>query len=114
MAELIETGDGFTVTLSRWEHFGAIKRKDIYVPLSSVKQARWSGNLFNEIRGVRVPGTSIPGRLALGTWRVNHDKDFVAWYRDEPGYVIDLVDHDFVRLVISSDRFDLIDDPETR
>ncbi len=114
MAEIIQNGDGFVVTLSRWEHFGALRRKDIEVPLTSVKQARWSGDLRREIRGMRVPGTSIPGRIALGTWRHGNDKDFVAVYRDEPGYVIDLVDHDFVRLVISTDRVDLIDDPATR
>lgn len=115
MAELIENNDGFVIALSRWEHFGALKRKDIVVPLTSLVRARWSSNLRNEVRGTRIPGTSIPRRLQLGTWRHGNDKDFVAIHRDEPGYVIDLVDHPFVRLVVSTGRrIDLIDDPETR
>ncbi len=53
------------------------------------------------VRGLRAPGTGVPGRVALGTWRRWHGKDFVAAYRHDPGVVIDLVDQPYDRVVIS-------------
>ncbi len=109
MAELVENDGGFVVALSGLERLGALRRKDLVIPHTSVARARRSSNLRHELRGVRMPGTSIPTRLQLGTWRHGDDKEFVAIYRDQTGYVVDLVDHDFLRLIVSTPRVDFLE-----
>lgn len=109
MAQLVANTDSFTLELSRWEHLGSLSR-NIVVPMTSLVRARRIDELQPEIRGIRMPGTSIPKRIYLGTWRAkNMDKEFLAIYRDEPGYLIDLVDHDYVRLLVSSPPVDFLE-----
>jgi hypothetical protein len=45
---------------------------------------------FGEIRGIRSPGTWVPGVVALGTWRRREGRDFVAVYRSKRGIVVDV------------------------
>jgi len=91
-----------SIILSRWEKVGALRTSNVTVPLSAISSVQRLGNARDGIRGIRAPGTGLPGVIALGTWRTRKAKDFVAATRDEPGYLIELDGQDFSRLVVSS------------
>ena len=57
-----------------------------------------------ELRGIRAPDTRVPGLVYLGTWHARKMNTFVAAYRQEPGYVIDLEGHEFGRLSVTTEQ----------
>ncbi len=101
MAGLIVERSSLTVVLSPAEKLGAARRSDIVVPLSSIVAVRRVDEVRREIRGLRAPGTRLPN-LAIGTWRRRGSRDFVAMYRRESGYVIELRGESFDRLLVTS------------
>jgi hypothetical protein len=101
MVLLAIDGDDLTVRLGPWERLGALRRSDVRVPLTSVVAARSVESAYGEVRGIRAPGTGVPGWLLLGTWRRRGARDFVAVSGKGPGVVIDLDGDRFSRLVVS-------------
>jgi hypothetical protein len=57
---------------------------------------------FRDLRGIRAPGTGLPGVIALGTWRYRGGKDFAALYRGGPALVIELDGAEYRRLLVSA------------
>lgn len=102
MAVVDVRNDHLTVSLSGWEKVGALRRSDVSVPLSSISSVTKLTNARNGIRGMRAPGTGLPGVIALGSWRTRKTVDFVAVSRNEPGYSIELEGERFDRVVVSS------------
>ena len=102
MAALSIDGEQLNVELSGWEKIGSIRRSDVSVPMSAVVSVKRLDNARDGIRGIRAPGTGLPGVIALGSWRKRGSVDFVAVSRNEPGYVVELEGERFDRLVISS------------
>lgn len=104
MAELRVNGTELVVALSELERLGAF-RGDIRVPLTAVRAVRVADEPRPELRGVRAPGTGIPGIIALGARR-GEGHDFAAVYHDRPAVVVELEGATFDRLVISVDNPD--------
>ena len=102
MAELSVDAEQLHLTLSGWEKAGAVRRDDLSFAMASVVSVQRLDNARDGIRGLRAPGTGWPGRIALGSWRTRQTVDFVAVYRNEPGYLIELDGQRFARLVVSS------------
>jgi hypothetical protein len=98
---LAEDGD-LVVRLSRWEKLGAF-HDDVRVPRAAVEEVYVSRRPFHEVRGLRAPGTGVPGCVALGTWRHRRGKDFVALYRGKPAVVVRLRGAPFQRLLVADD-----------
>jgi len=110
MAEIVVVDGQLIVKLTAMERLGALRRSDVMVPLSSVTSVERLDNARHGIRGLRAPGTGLPGVIALGTWRTRRTIDFVAVSRNEPGYVIELDGgRQFHRLVISSPPIEELD-----
>jgi hypothetical protein len=101
MAALRTDGGDLVLALSAWERFGAL-HGDIRVPLSCVEDVAVTQRPFGELRGIRAPGTGMPGVIALGTWRGRGKKGFAAVYRNQPGVVVRLRDSEFAWLCVSS------------
>ncbi len=101
MAHIAKTTDGYRLELTSLEKIGAI-HPDIDIPTTAIEAVRHVPNARAEVRGLRAPGTGLPGVIALGQWRTGRTKSFVAAYRDEPGYVIDLTGHRFDRIIVST------------
>jgi hypothetical protein len=101
MATLRREGDELVVLLNDLEKLGAL-RGGPRVPLSTVRDVRVTDNPFRELRGMRTPGSGLPGVLALGTWRYRGGKDFAALYRGGPALVIELEGSGLNRLLISA------------
>jgi hypothetical protein len=102
VARLDVAGDELILHLSGLERLGAFVRGDARIQLTAVRGARAVEDPWQELRGMRSPGTGWPRRIALGTWRFGGGKDFAAVYGKGPGVVVDLVGVDFARLVVST------------
>lgn len=100
MACLVVEGHDLVVRLNSVEKLGAL-HGSIRVPLDDVAAVQPSNALWDELRGLRMPGTGLPGVIALGTWRFRGGKDFVAVYRST-GIVVTLANSEWNRLVVSS------------
>jgi hypothetical protein len=103
MAELRVEGGEIFVHLSLAEKIGAL-HKDLQFPRSAVRTVRVVDNPFGEIGGMRLPGTRVPGVMALGTWRRGKGWDFVAVYRGQRGVVVEVDAHQvaYERIILSS------------
>jgi hypothetical protein len=108
MAELIVDDEQLHVKLSRLEKVGAFSG-EVSVPLTSITAVERLVNARSAIRGMRFPGTGLPGVIALGRWRKRGSVDFVAVYKNNPGYLIELDGERFDRIVISSDTVPALD-----
>jgi hypothetical protein len=100
MAELQATGDHLTLHLTAAEHLEGV-HGDIVVPISSIRTLRASNDVWSELRGIRAPGTGIPGVIAVGTRRGSFGKDFAVVHGTGPGLVVELNGEEFDRLVLT-------------
>ena len=102
MARVDVDTDRLRVRLGRLERLGAF-HDDVVVAPANLVAATSVDDLWQHLRGVRAPGTGIPGVIMLGTTRQDGVKDFCAVYRHGPGLVVELRDHEFARLLVSLD-----------
>lgn len=101
MAKFIIGDDSLEVRLNSWELLGAFIAGPIEVPLSSITAVRVSEQPWSELRGIRAPGTGVPGLISLCT-RIGHGiHDFSAVYRHTPVVVVETTGAKWDRLVIS-------------
>lgn len=100
MAEVVLDGADVVVRMSALERLAAL-RGDVRVPRSAVTSCRVSAHPRSELRGLRAPGTAVPGLFSLCTLRGADTRDFAAVYRGRPALVIDLHGAEFDRLVVS-------------
>ncbi|MEZ5341496.1 MAG: hypothetical protein R2706_08610 [Acidimicrobiales bacterium] len=90
------------IRMSRLEKLGALRRQ-VKVPLDSIVSVTPVDRARSAIKGVRAPGTGVPGGLMLGTWRGRGGRSFVAVRGRGPGYVIELQDQKDTRLIVESE-----------
>jgi hypothetical protein len=101
MAHLEREGEDLVLRLGPWERLGALQRGDVRVPTAAITSARAVESAYREVRGLRIPGTGVPGRLLLGTWRTRRSKSLIAVRGRGPGCVIELNEGSFDRWVVS-------------
>ena len=102
MARLVVQGDWLVVRLSPLERLGALALAEPSAPLSSVTAVDVAERATAAIRGLRAPGTGLPGALALGTWRHRAGKDFVSVHGRGRGVEVQLAGAGWSRFVVSS------------
>jgi hypothetical protein len=101
MATLTTDGQTLVVRLTPLEKLAAF-RGDVRVPLSAVEEADVDTNPWQALRGIRAPGTGLPGVIAYGVRRYAGGQDFAALRGTRPAVRVDLNDSSpFGRLVIS-------------
>lgn len=99
----IKVEDGqLVVDLTGFEKVEAF-RGDVSVPVSTVRVVRWTSDPWSELRGIRAPGTGVPGVVAVGTRRGGGLKDFAAVHGKGPAVVVECEGADFDRLVVTED-----------
>lgn len=101
MAEFAITGARLVVRLSALEKLGGF-HADIEVPLRLVRDVSVAEDPWTALRGIRAPGTGLPGVIALGTRLGSGTTDFAAVYHHTPAVVVETTGGDFDRLVVSS------------
>jgi hypothetical protein len=102
MARVRTAADSVTLALTRLERLEGF-RGDLEAPLGSVTAVRAADDLWAELRGVRAPGTGIPGVLAVCTLRGSFGKDFAAVHGRGPGVVLEFDGQEYQRWVVSVD-----------
>ena len=75
-------------------------RRTITVPLAHVQEATADQNIVGESKGLRAPGTHIPGVFVAGTFHKNGEKVFWDVRDARRAVVIELRDESFARLVL--------------
>jgi hypothetical protein len=102
VATLRREGNELVVKLNDLERLGAL-HGDVRVAADAVREIRVTERPLRDVHGLRVPGTGLPGVIALGTFRGGAGgRTFAAVYRGSPGVVVELQGAQFDRLVIST------------
>ncbi|HET8977905.1 MAG TPA: hypothetical protein VFN87_07090 [Solirubrobacteraceae bacterium] len=90
MATLEVRDDDLVVTLSGVERLVAMKR-EVRVPLASVRRVCADPEPWCALRGMRVQGTGIPGVVAYGVrWMTGARPDFAAIHGRGPAVRVEL------------------------
>ena len=101
MARLEVDGDRLALRLTTAEHLESA-HGDLVVPRSSVASVRVTEDVWSELRGIRAPGTGLPGVIAVGTRRGSFGKDFAVVHGTGRGVVVELTDQPFSRIVLTT------------
>jgi hypothetical protein len=89
--------DKLVVEIKGWDQVWAMKRR-LEISLDHVTGIRAA---TDEVpRGVRIPGTHVPGVIAAGTFYDMGEKVFWAVHDSERAIAIDLHDEDYSMLVL--------------
>jgi hypothetical protein len=76
---------------------------DLDIPLEQIQQVTIGPTEVNP-KGIRAPGTALPGVIYAGTWRGRGTKEFWNVRRDrEKTIVLDLIGGEYTRIAIEVD-----------
>jgi hypothetical protein len=94
--------DELVVRLSSWEQVAALRR-EVRVPLASVQTVAAEPDPWSALRGIRAPGTGIPGVVAYGVRRMTGTApDFAAVHGSGPAVRMELAPGaPFSRIMVS-------------
>jgi hypothetical protein len=98
MATLIVEGSDLVIKMSELEKFEAV-HPDIRVPVNAIRAVRVVEDAWPELRGIRAPGTGIPGVIAVGTRRGSFGKDFAVVHGRERAVVVELEGASYARIL---------------
>ncbi len=79
-------------------------RTELLIPLSAVREVRVDPRPQALARGLRLPGTWIPGLLVAGTYRRPASRSFLAVRHGRGALVVELEGHEYDRVVVDVDR----------
>lgn len=73
------------------------------IPLANVRGATADPGIATEPKGIRAPGSHVPGVITAGTFHQDGEKVF--WHVKDPSkaVVVELADEEYVRLVLQVD-----------
>ena len=95
------------ITLTVPERVFSLHGAGVVVPLDQIQSVRVVRDVLGQLRGVRMPGAGLPGRVAIGTWRGHVAgepfHDFVLVRSAGPGVVIS-TSGDYDRVLLGSDE----------
>ena len=111
MARVEVHEDRLIIRLTVSEQITALRRGEIVLSREAISSAVITEDPWVWIRGVRAPGTSIPRRIAMGTWRGSSGRDLVLVRSGRAAVVLDFNDGDqspefdhFARVIISTEH----------
>jgi len=107
VATIAVDGDWIVVRLSVLERLGALVRSDPRGRVEDVREVRVSDTPWKELRGLRAPGTGLPGAVMLGTLRFSGGRDFAAVYgKSKKAVVVEFERGRYGRFVVTCARGD--------
>lgn len=92
---------GVRIALTRADRWAALRRTDVTVPFSCIRDVETAAEPMRLVRGLRAPGLSLPGRTKIGTWRKSGQKTFAATRRGRPGLRLRLENHAYEQILVS-------------
>jgi hypothetical protein len=95
--------DELVVGLSGLERLAAFHFSDVRFPLASITDVEVETDVWKALRGIRAPGTGIPGVIAYGTRRHSAGRDFaLVTGGHRPGLRVDFGEGSpYARLVLA-------------
>lgn len=103
MARITVENTALIVTVEGLDKLWALKSR-LEIPLANVRGATHDPGIIRDRKGVRAPGTHLPGVITAGTW--HHEGERIFWDVRNPGkaIVIELADERYTRLVVEVDN----------
>ncbi len=105
MARLLVSNDVVAVSLSAIEKAEAL-HGDVSVPRAAVVSARIVPDGLDEVHGLRMPGTGLPGVIMVGSWRDKGRVTFAVCHGRRPAVVLELAGQHYDRLVVTVENPD--------
>lgn len=102
MARVNIDGDTLVVEMEGLDKLWALKSR-LEIPLENVRGATIDPGIVREPKGIRAPGTHLPGVLVAGTFHVNGQRVFWDVRDPSKAVVIELADERYARLVVQVD-----------
>ena len=99
MARVRIDGSDLVVEVEGLDRLWALKSR-ITIPLAHVRGATHDPGIVRDPKGIRAPGTHLPGVLVAGTYHRDGDKVFWDVHDPSDAVVIELSDEEYTRLVI--------------
>ena len=107
MAALIRAGDTLVLQLTPMEKVEGI-HGDLRIPLSCVQSVTILEDAIHAVDGMKMPGTRIPGIVAMGTFMSAEGKMFaIVHHQTKRGIQVALAGAPFDVLIVG------LDDPES-
>jgi uncharacterized protein len=108
VADVSIRDDALVIELTVPERVLSLHAGSISVPLRQITKAVAVTDAMAQIRGTRMPGAAMAGRLAIGTWRGDQAgrsfHDLVVVHRPGPGLVLSLRGNHYDRIVLETPR----------
>ncbi|MBN6039060.1 hypothetical protein [Amycolatopsis sp. 195334CR] len=102
MAVISVRGQDLVVEMEGMDRLWALKSK-LTIPLAHIRGATADPGILGEPKGVRAPGTHVPGVITAGTFHQDGEKVFWAVRDAKKAVVVELADERFTRLVVEVD-----------
>ncbi|MCW4457084.1 hypothetical protein [Microbacterium sp. MPKO10] len=102
MASILLHTDRLEIKLTAAEKMLARRSESLVIPRDSIRSVALTDDPWIWVRGVRAPGTAVPLTLAIGQWKFHGGKDFLVLKGSRPAVVIDLIDEEFRRVLVST------------
>ena len=100
MVKLSRNTDSLIVTIKGVNKLMALKNR-IVIPFDSIDEV--AVNLNDDIaiwQGIRLPSTSVPGFIHMGTRLTLHGRHFYLRKKGHESIILDLQDHKYKRIVV--------------
>jgi len=92
-------GDNLVVEIEGMDKLWSLKSR-LAIPLANVRGATADPGIAAEPKGLRAPGTSLPGVITAGTFHQDGERVFWNIHDGARAIVITLADEHYVRLVV--------------
>lgn len=102
MARITFENTTLVVTVEGLDKLWALKSR-LEIPLAHVRGATHDPGIIRDRKGVRAPGTHVPGVITAGTWQHEGERIFWDVRNPEKAIVIELADERYTRLVVEVD-----------
>lgn len=105
MVEVKQQDDNIVFDVKGWHKLWALK-SELVIPRSNILGARRDPAVIHGWKGLRAPGTHVPGIITAGTFYLDGQRIFWDVRDAENAVVIDLADESYQQLVIE------VEDPD--
>ncbi|MEV4725726.1 hypothetical protein [Micromonospora humida] len=99
MASVRIDGDDLVVEIEGMDRLWSLKSR-LVIPLANVRGATADPGIAAEPKGLRAPGTSLPGVITAGTFHQDGERVFWNIRDGARAVVIELADEHYDRLVV--------------
>ena len=99
MALISIDGDDLVVEIEGLDKLWALKSR-LVIPLGNVRGATADAGAVKEPKGLRAPGTHLPGVVVAGTFHVDGERVFWDVHDAAKAVVIELAEQRYARLIV--------------